>query len=199
MDFLEGFLLGPVWSDTEYETRRHTGFYWFIGWLVFAAYAYLVIKPESKPSWLDMPIYLPVLLFCVFTLISPIACRYYYQMNILVKLCILIFQAMKFGFAFVAFFEYLLPMVTLDLATLPQSVLDYINQTIGKATDYFDKLGQGIGMLVGIAGGGLLIVLRFAGLLLLATLAPVVFLIILKTIQRGIDLLARATLFRHAD
>ena len=30
MDYLEGFLLGPVWSDTEYETRSHKVFFLFL-------------------------------------------------------------------------------------------------------------------------------------------------------------------------
>jgi hypothetical protein len=199
MDFLEGFLLGPVWSDTEYETRRHTGFYWFIGWLSFFALAYLVIKPDARPSWFGMPRYLPILLFSFFILISPLACRYYYQSNILLKIVILAFQILKFGFAFLAFFQYFLPKFSLNMDELPQTLLDYVNQTIEKTTGYFVNLGQGIGMLVGIVSGGLLIVLTFAGYLLVATLAPVVYLIVLKTIQRGIDLLARATIFKFDE
>jgi hypothetical protein len=199
MDFLEGFLLGPVWSDTEYETRRHTGFYWFIGWLCCFVFAYLVITPDAAPNWLGMPRFLPVLLFAVFVMISPLACRYYYKLNILLKWVILAFQALKFGFAYLAFFQYLLPKFSLNLDELPQDLLEYINRTIEKSTDYFTNLGQGIGMLVGIVSGGLMIVLTFAGYLLAATLAPTVYLVILKTIQRGVDLLARATLFRYDD
>jgi hypothetical protein len=199
MDFLEGFLLGPVWSDTEYETRRHTGFYWFAGWLTLFVFAYLVISPDAVPSWFGMPRYLPVLLFSIFTLASPFACRYYYQLNILLKIGILIFQFLKFGFAFLAFFQFWLPKFSLDMEALPQAILDYINQTIAKATDYFANIGQGVGMLVGIASGGILIVLTFAGYLLAATVVPVLYLIILKTIQRGFDLLARATIFKYDD
>jgi hypothetical protein len=199
MDFLEGFLLGPIWSDTEYETRRHTGFYWFIGWLIFFGFTYLVVKPAAVPGWMGMPHYLPILFFFLFALLSPLACRYYYQLNILLRLGIIVFQLMKFGFAFLAFFQFLLPKFNLDLTALPQTGLDYINKTIANSTAYFENLGQGVGMLVGIVGGGLLIVLTFAGYLLVATLVPVLYLIIIKLIQRGIDLLARATLFRNMD
>jgi hypothetical protein len=199
MDFLEGFLLGPVWSDTEYETHRHTGFYWFIGWLGFAAYAYLKIFPEKIPSWMNMPTYLPITFFLVFSVISPFACRYYYRLNIFLKLCIQLFQILKFGFAFLAFFQFLLPVVQIDPADVPTMVLDYINQTVAKTTNYFEKLGQGVGMLVGIASGGLLIVLTFAGALLVATLLPVIYLIALKLYQRGIDLLARLTVIKGFD
>jgi hypothetical protein len=202
MDFLEGFLLGPIWSDTEYETRRHTGFYWLLGWLTLFLFIYFVFYPDAMPGFLGMPRYLPILLFAILAIVSPLACRYYYQLNIFLKIGILIFQIFKFGFAFIAFFQFWLLQqaeLNMDIHTLPQVVLDYINTTIAKTTDYFTNLGQGVGMLVGIVSGGLKIVLIFAGYLLAATLAPVLFLIILKTIQRGIDLLARATIFRYDE
>ena len=196
MDFLEGFLLGPIWSDTEYETRRHTGFYWLIGWLACAAFLWMLIYPEKVPEWVDMPTYLPVLLFLVITVLSPFASRYYYRLNILLKLIILLLQAGKFGMAFLALFQRLLPEVHLDLSALPQDILELINKTIAKATDYFSGLGEGLGMILGIVGGGLLIVLAFAGGVLAASWLPAIYLAALKLIQRCFDLLARLILIR---
>ncbi len=196
---MEGFLLGPIWSDTEYETRRHSGFYWLIGWLACAAFAVLIIFPEKAPAWIELPRYLPILLFSLLALTSPIVNRYYYRLNILLKLVILAIQILKYALAFLALFQYLLPMVDLDISSLPQTALEYVNQTVAKATDYFSSLGEGLGMLVGIATGGVLVVLTLAGGLLAASLLPVVYLLILKLIQRGIDLLARYTLFREVD
>ena len=89
MDFLEGFLMGPVWSDTEYETRRHVGFFWLVGWLFLAIFAFLLLYPEKAPVWLSMPGYLPYVMFFVLALASPFACRYYYRMNVFVKVAIL--------------------------------------------------------------------------------------------------------------
>jgi hypothetical protein len=199
MDFMEGFLLGPIWSDTEYETRRHTGFYWLVGWLTCAAFALLLVFPEKAPAWMEMPSYIPILLFGMLLLASPVASRYYYRLNILFKLGILLLQIMKFGFAFLSFFQYLLPKIDLDVSTLPQVAMDYVNQTIAKTTDYFSGLGEGLGMLVGIAAGGILVVLTLAGGLLIASLVPVIYLTVLKLMQRGIDLIARYTLFKEID
>lgn len=103
MDFLEGFLMGPVWSDTEYETRRHTGFFWFIGWLFLALFAFSIVYPERLPTWLDMPAFLPYVGFFILALATPIGCRYYYQLNIAAKLGILALLVVKFSLGFVAF------------------------------------------------------------------------------------------------
>jgi len=199
MDFLEGFLLGPIWSDTEYETRNHTGFYWLIGWLTCAVFIWMLVFPDKIPEWLNLPQSLPILLAALIALISPFASRYYYRMNILVKFLILLIQLLKFCLAFLGLFQYLLPKIKLDLAALPQDILEFINKTIAKTTDYFGELGEGLGMLLGIISGGLLIVLVFAGGLLAASLVPVLYLALLKLIQRCIDMLARLALIREVE
>lgn len=199
MDFLEGFLLGPIWSDTEYEQRRHTGLYWFIGWLLLAAFAIMVFFPDKAPSWINMPRFLPILLFLVLAIGSPFACRYYYQLNIFLKIGILLVQAAKYGFGLLALFQYFMPRIKLDPATLPQDALEYFNVTMAKTTDYFEGMGKALGMLVGIVSGGILIVLTFVFYLLAATIIPAVYLFILKIIQRGIDLLAKKLLLKDSD
>jgi hypothetical protein len=199
MDFLEGFLLGPIWSDTEYETRHHVGFYWLVGWATLAVFAFLAIYPEKAPGWLNMPDYLPFVLFFLLALLSPFASRYYYRLNLLVKIGILLLQILKFGFGFIAFLQFWRARFVIDLAAVPQSAMDYVNKTIASSSNYFASLGEGTGMLVGIVSGGLLVVLTFAGGLLLATVLPAIYLLVMQLIQRGIDLLARATVIRSLD
>ncbi|HAL74163.1 MAG TPA: hypothetical protein DCM45_03600 [Clostridiales bacterium] len=199
MDFLEGFLMGPVWSDTEYETRRHIGFFWLIGWLFLTVFAYFLIYPEKAPAWLAMPTYLPYIFFFFLAFLTPMICRYYYRLNIALKIPILLLLALKFVFGFLAFLHFWQSRITVDLSTLPQNALEYINTVIARSTDYFSGLGDGTSMLVGIIAGGLLIVLTFAGGLLASTVLPALYLVLMKIIQRGIDLLARATLFREID
>ena len=182
MDFLEGFLLGPIWSDTEYETRRHAGFYWLIGWIACASFAYMLAFPEKAPSWMGMPHYLPILIAIVIALGSPFAGRYYYRLNFFLKILILLLEILKFGMAFLALFQYLLPKYSLDLDALPQDILEFINQTIAKTTEYFAEVGEGLGMLLGIVSGGLLIVLVFVGGLLLASFIPIIYLAALKLV-----------------
>lgn len=199
MDFLEGFLLGPIWSDTEYETRRHTGFYWLIGWLAFAGYIVLLLEPSVAAGWIGLPRYVPIVYFVLLTLASPFACRYYYRLNPILKVLILLIQISKLAAALLALYQFVLPKYTLEPDTLPQTILEYVNQTIAKATDSLESLGHGVGMLAGIITGGMLVVLTFVGILLFATLVPAIYLAVLKLLQRGIDLLTNRFLLHNLD
>ena len=62
--------MGPICSDTEYETRRHTGFYWLLGWLVFAGYIWLQFSPPQAQPWLALPLWVPLVLFAFLLLLA---------------------------------------------------------------------------------------------------------------------------------
>lgn len=196
MDFLEGFLLGPVWSDTEYETRRHIGFFWLIGWLNFAVFLLFAIFPDKTPGLFKLPLFVPILLFFILALLSPLVCRYYYKLNIFLKLVVLLATAAKYCLGFVALIEYANSLIVIDLATAPQMLMDYINKSIASTSEYFSTLGEGaVSMIIGLIAGGLLIVLTFAGIILLGSLIPALLLVIMKLFQRGVDLLVRNKVF----
>ena len=199
MDFLEGFLLGPIWSDTEYETRRHTGFYWLIGWLSFLGYIWLQFDPPAARPWLALPRWAPMIAFVFLLLAAPFANRYYYRLNFVIKLPVLALQMFKIAAAFLALYQWVLPFYSLDVDLLPQDLLDYINQTISPSTETFANMGQAIGMMFGIIAGGLQVVLTFIGILLVATIAPAIFLALIQLLQRGVDYLAHHTLLRNID
>ncbi|MBP8990220.1 MAG: hypothetical protein KBG64_08380 [Clostridia bacterium] len=199
MDFLEGFLLGPIWSDTEYETRRHAGLYWFIGWLAFAGYIWLQFKPPWAQPWLSLPRWVPILIFFFLLFSSPFMNCYYYRMNILVKLLILAFQAIKLAAAFLALYQWILPYYSFDIDLLPQEIIEYINQTITKSTETFATIGQAVGMLIGLIAGALQIILTFLCGLLTVTLGPAFYLFLIQMLQRVVDRIAYRKLLPHVD
>ena len=199
MDFLEGFLLGPIWSDTEYETRRHTGFYWFVGWLVLGGYVWVKLKPATLSTLLSLPQSVPVAFFLVLLLGTPFACRYYYKFNIMFKILVILVESIKLGAAFLAFFQSVLPLYTISLDTLPEDFLEYINQTIAGWTGSFETLGQGLGMLVGVVTGGLQVVFTLIGIILAATIVPALFLLAIQLLQRGVDLLVHRFIYQDID
>jgi len=46
MDYLEGFLIGSIWSDTDYRTRRHYHAHVFLATLMAAAFAFFLFFPD---------------------------------------------------------------------------------------------------------------------------------------------------------
>lgn len=199
MDLLEGFFLGPIWSDTEYETRRHTGFYWFVGWLTLGCYIWLQIKPGTGSALLGLPRAAPLVLFFIFLLGMPFACRYYYRLNILLKALIILAGFIKLSAAYLAFYQAVMPLYTADLGTLPQDLIEYVNQTIAKWSGSFESLGQGLGMIAGIVTGGLQVVLALVGILLAATVIPALFLLLIQLMQHGIDWLVHRYIYQDID
>jgi len=75
MDFLEGYLLGPQWSDTEYETRHHAGFHLLLGLAVALAFGFLLVNPDQAARWV-WPWQIPLLLFSALVLVNPLLCRH---------------------------------------------------------------------------------------------------------------------------
>ena len=199
MDFLEGFLLGPLWSDTEYENRKHTGFFWFIGLATCALMVYLFLYPEKLPILLDMNLNGLIALFALLTLLSPLISHIYYRMVLPVRMAILAVQATKLFAGMLVLIRLALPRIGIDTDTIAQDALDLINKIIGGSTEYFTKMAQGTGMLVGIVVGGLGVVLALAAVVVLTLVLPIVWLAFLRVIQRGIDLLAIHTIIQDYE
>lgn len=199
MDFLEGFLLGPVWSDTEYETRRHTGFYWLLGWLSAGLYLWLLLYPDQSDRWLIIDLVPAVFLAVFFLLALPFANRFYYKVHFAVKIPILAAHIVKLTSLLMIILHIALSLYRIERELLPDQLLEYVNQTIEKATEYFEMLGRVLGMLLGIVSGGLIIVGSLIGLVLIATLVPVIVLVLFKALQRLVDELVHRYVFHGAE
>jgi hypothetical protein len=199
LDFLEGFLLGPLWSDTEYENRKHTGFYWFIGLACCSLLIFLFLYPKKAPILLDTSLTGLIALFCLLTIGSPLISHLYYRMVLPVRLAILLLQGLKLSAGMLVLIRLMLPKIGLNTATIGQDALEIVNKIIGTSTDYFTKLAQGTGMLVGIVIGGLGVVLLLALAIVTSLVLPIVWLAALRVIQRVIDLLAINTIIRDYE
>lgn len=197
MDFLEGFLLGPLWSDTEYETQRHVGFHIFLGTIISGIFLWLLIFPDKLKFWLDLPTAMYVIFIILFLLATPFAARIYYQLNLPLKLLILLVQFFKFAAVYVASYQVMLPQYTLDLTDLPQTLIEDINLSISNATEFFEGFGRATGMLLGIIGGGLMIVLRLLIIIGVAIIVPILILIAVKLVQWSWDYVTQRYILRE--
>lgn len=196
MDFLEGFLLGPLWSDTEFETRRHRGFYWSIGLFTSIVLVYLVLYPEKSPFLLDVSVSGLIALFFFLAILSPLLSHVYYRMILPVRLVILALQAVKYAAGMLVLLRQILPRISFNSATVSQDALDFVNNIIGKTTDYFTGMAQGTGMIVGILLGGLGVVFFIVAVIVVALIIPIAWLYVMRFIQGVIDQLAIHTVIR---
>lgn len=197
MDFLEGFLLGPLWSDTEYETQRHVGFHIFLGAIISGIFLWLIIFPDKLNFWLELPTAMYVIFIVLFLLATPFAARVYYQLKLPLKLLILAVQVIKLISVYLVAYKIMLPKYKLNLSELPQTLIEEINMAISKATEFFEGFGRATGMLLGIIGGGLTIVLRLLVIIGIGISVPIIILIAVKLIQWSWDYITQKYVLRE--
>lgn len=193
MDFLEGYLLGPQWSDTEYETHRHAGFHLLVGLVAASAFGFLFLSPDHAAQWI-WPWPVPVLLLLVLLLSNPLLCRHYYRHNRLIRVLILVVLALKYALAVLALFAVAMPLIRIDTSHLTQSLLAQANESIADMTDRFHALNNASAMMFGIILGSLLVLLRTALVIAVCVLVPTLFLLAVRWIQRLLDYVIRKQL-----
>ncbi|MDD2375501.1 MAG: hypothetical protein PWP10_3154 [Clostridiales bacterium] len=198
MDFLEGFLLGPLWSDTEYETQRHIGFHLFLGALISGGFLWLLIFPDKLAFWLSLPGALYVVFFLLFLFATPFTARMYYQFNLPLKILVLLVQICKLIAVFLFTYKIMLPKYELNMAELPQLAMDEINLSISSSTEFFERFGRTTGMLLGIVGGGLMIVLRLALIIGAAIIVPVLIIYAVRLVQWAWDYFTQRYILRES-
>lgn len=198
MDFLEGFLMGPQWSDTEYETRHHIGFYLLIGICTAACFGYLLIRPDAAARWI-WPWPLPSLLLLLLLLVNPFLCGRYYRQNHLVRVLILLVLSIKYLVSFLLLFAIALPFFHIDPATLAEDLLYLTNESIAGMTDRFSALNNASAMIFGIVAGSLMMLLRATLAAATATLVPCFTILAVRWLQRAIDWIIRKKIVPEMD
>lgn len=198
MDFWEGFLLGPLWSDTDYETRRHAGQLFGIGAVVWFFIALIVLFPDRggiliSPRMLK----LAVVTFVSLTLISPFLSRIYFRYTFPVKVLILVVGLFKTMAGMLIPVNILLSGFELDLPSLQDQSMIFLNEYLGDMIDRFTDTYQGLGMIIGIAVGGLSLILMGIGIVIVSLITPRLIVAGEKCIQWVYDSLLFRILFHR--
>ncbi|MDD2533171.1 MAG: hypothetical protein PHC86_00505 [Eubacteriales bacterium] len=197
MDFLEGFLLGPYWSDTEYESRRHIGFYSWIGLIMVGLLGFVLFRP-SLQSWI-LPWQVAALLLAVLILANPYLCRNYYRRPLILRFLILLAQIAKQVLAMLLLFAIALPFLSLDTSSLAPAALELTNESIANMTDRFKSFGNGLAMILGLFLGTLLIVFEGLAAIAAAACVPGIILTLLRWVQRLVDWIIRRKIWREIE
>ena len=80
LDYLEGLLLGRLWSDTDFENRKHFGLFVIYGLLVDAIVLYLYISGKGLLNFgIIGPIHISV--FTLLFLANPFISFRYFQIQ----------------------------------------------------------------------------------------------------------------------
>ena len=169
LDYLEGLLLGRLWSDTDFENRKHFGLFVIYGLLVDAIVLYLYISGKGLLNFgIIGPIHIAV--FTLLFLANPFISFRYYRMPWWGKILVLAVKIYK-SYLIVSYtVSLLLPRLSVQVDDLMDFLMTYLNGTLEKYTEKFQASAGSFSTVLGVLAGGVHVV----GTVLLYALAAII-------------------------
>lgn len=197
MDYLEGLFLGPLWSDTDYENRRHTGLFLLYGLSVVGVIAYSYLTGGFAGLLAGHQILKIILLMLLF-LASPFMCFRYYRMPIWVKLPVLLAEAAKYFVLTVLMTTWVMPYTYVSLETLQANMIGFLNKTLETSTERFAASAGTFSTVLGVITGGIYLLFLASAMLILALLIPGTIFLLVRILQYGYDKLVHVFVLGQA-
>ena len=182
MDYLEGLLLGRLWSDTDFENRKHFGLFILYGLLVDAIVLYIYILGKGFLGFgVIGPIHIAV--FTLLFLANPFICFRYYRMPWWGKAMILLEKIFK-SYLIVSYtVSLLLPRLSVRVDDLQDFLIGYLNETLEKYTEKFQASAGSFSTVLGVLAGGVHVVGTVLILVLAAIVIPSLIYLAVKLVQ----------------
>ena len=158
MDYLEGLMLGRLWSDTDYENRRHFWLFIIYGLLCNCIVLYRYIF-EKRLLWfgeVGMPLFAT---FIILFVASPFINFRYYRMPLAGKILVLAEKIFKSYLVLSYTVSLILPRLTVNVGDLQTFVIDYLNKTLEEYTTKYSVSSGSFATVTGVLAGGLHVVL----------------------------------------
>lgn len=169
LDYLEGLLLGRLWSDTDFENRKHFGLFVIYGLLVDAIVLYIYISGKGLLGFgIIGPIHIAV--FTLLFLANPFICFRYYRMPWWGKFLVLAVKVFKSYLIISYTISLLLPRLSVQIDDLQDFLMTYLNGTLEKYTEKFQASAGSFSTVLGVLAGGVHVV----GTVLLYALAAMI-------------------------
>ncbi len=197
MDYLEGFLIGSIWSDTDYRSRRHFNAHIFLAAAMAAAFMVLVLFPERRDQLIVIgwPA-VPALLFLLIVL-TPVLSIFYRRLPFFIRPLALLVYAFKYLLLFYVLVHYFLPQVTFEKESILTLIFARMDGHIETALDVIAESGGILMTVAGVVVGGLWVIGEGLALIGILILIPLLAIIILKGLQYALDYMVRFLLDRQ--
>ncbi|MCR4702631.1 MAG: hypothetical protein K5665_03085 [Saccharofermentans sp.] len=196
MDYLEGLLLGRLWSDTDYENRKHFGLFVLYGLLVDAIILYIYILGKGLLGFGNIgPIHIAV--FTLLFLANPFICFRYYRMPLWGKLAIISVKIFKSYLIISYTVSLLLPRLSVQVDDLQDFLIKYLNSTLEKYTEKFQASAGSFSTVLGVLAGGVHVVGTVLLLVIAAIVIPSLIYLAVKLVQYAWDWLVNTLIIKR--
>ncbi|NJP40732.1 hypothetical protein HCH52_06665 [Oscillospiraceae bacterium HV4-5-C5C] len=185
MDYLEGSLLGPFWSDTDYETRSHHGRAILISllfWLVLAA-AVWRYNTAGVSLWLTVPRFWLQFLILL-TVLSPLVSMFYYRLPFFLRLSVIVFQIIKYLCLLLTSWSWIVPHMAFNSQLTFSYLVNWLNNTVGAFVERNTEVNQVFGLVFSAAWVFVVSILLFAAVIAAVIFAPIIYVKLYSALQR---------------
>lgn len=158
MDYLEGLMLGKLWSDTDYENRKHFWLFVIYGLLCncIVLYTYILGKRLLGFGNVGMPLFAT---FIVLFVASPFINFRYYRMPLWGKILVLAEKIFKSYLVLSYTVGLILPKLTVNVGDLQTVIVDYLNKTLETYTTKYAASSGSFATVTGVLAGGMHVML----------------------------------------
>ena len=183
---MEGLFLGKLWSDTDFENRRHLGLFTLYGFLValIFSYRYLTGRPLFFIGGFGT---IQLVLLIILFLACPFICFRYYRMPFWGKLLVIFEKIAKAVLVIDLTVELAIPRVKVQVGGLQDYLIGYLNSTLETYTEKFASEAGSFATVMGVLMGGIHTVLVFVGIIALAVIVPGLVFLLIRYVQFGYD------------
>jgi len=186
LDYLEGLFLGKLWSDTDFENRRHLGLFVLYGLLVDSIILFNYFIGGSLLGIGRFGV-LQIVLLAILFLASPFICFRYYRMPIAGKIVILIEKIFKSYLIVSLTVGQMLSRITIQKSGFQDYVINYLNGTLEKYTETFASSAGSFATVLAVLAGGIHVVLTAALIIAAAIVIPGLVYLAFRLLQYGYD------------
>lgn len=186
MDYLEGLFLGKIWSDTDFENRRHLGLFVLYGLLVESIVLYNFVFDKRLMGFGNFGV-LNTILFILLFLACPFICFRYYRMPLPGKIIILLEKIFKSYLVASFTVNQITSRITIQKSGLQDYVINYLNSTLESYTEKFAGSAGSFATVIAVLAGGVHVVLVAALVIAAAIIIPGIIYLIFVGLQFGYD------------
>lgn len=196
IDYIEGLLLGRVWSDTDFENRKHVSLFILYGLLVDVMVLYYYLKNSYFYGMGNFKSYQMVLL-----IILCVACPFinfrYYRFPWWGKALVLIEKVYKNVLIFSLIVSQVIPRITVPTGDLKDYLVDYLNYTLEEYTTKYTASAGAFSTVIGVMAGGIHVVAYFILNLFVIVALPAVLYFAYRMLQYAYDYLIQQLLIKR--
>jgi hypothetical protein len=197
MDYLEGFLIGSIWSDTDYRTRRHYHAHVFLAALMGAAFTFFLFFPDKMSKWVVVPQPLSLVFLIFLMLAPPIISSIYYRVPFYVRPFLLLLYIMKYVLLFYTLVHFFFPLVTVDRANFSDLLFARIDDRMTRSLDRFSDSGKVLTTVAGVLIGAFWIIAEGLLVVLILIAVPLAAICLLKGIRYVLDIVLYELIDRY--